>query len=98
MKLLKILLLLILFNLSCTFPLLGPIPMRHWEHMPFFPGGAVMWIVYIILIGLIVYLIVNTQRKAKEESETALDMLKKRYAKGEITKDQFKKMKKDIED
>lgn len=31
-----------------------------------------------------------------EESETALEILKKRYARGEITKDEFQQMKKDI--
>lgn len=31
------------------------------------------------------------------DSETALDILKKRYARGEISKDDFKQMKKDLE-
>jgi len=47
-----------------------------------------------------VYLIVQATRARGPEipfKETPMEILKKRYAKGEITKEQFDKMKKDLE-
>jgi putative membrane protein len=60
--------------------------------------GGFMW---ILIIGLIFVLIwTNTREKDKylpfDKSESAIDILKKRYAKGEITKEQFEQMKKDL--
>jgi putative membrane protein len=60
------------------------------------------WFFWILIIALIFVLIwTNTREKNKyipfDGNETALDILKKRYAKGEITKEQFDQMKKDLD-
>lgn len=68
-------------------------------HNFFFDGmwfGGFFWIVIIVVI---VWLIVDRSNKNRQilpPQETALDILKKRYAKGEITKEQFEQMKKDL--
>ena len=62
-----------------------------------------MPIFWIVIIALCLYFIFG-RSKAKRpwvpgqgfEDETALDILKKRYAKGEINKDEFEQMKRDI--
>jgi len=75
----------------------------------FWMGG--MWIFPIIMIVVmiaVIYLIFgrgnfrppwygsDQYRGMSKESESALDILKKRYAKGEITKDEFEQVKRDI--
>ena len=59
------------------------------------------WIMWILIISLIFVLIwSNTRERDKylpfDKNESPIDILKKRYAKGEITKDQFEQMKKDL--
>jgi putative membrane protein len=67
-----------------------------------FGGMWFGWIFWIILIFLVVWLIVNQNNKSKQnfqpqqQTESALEILKKRYAKGEISKEQYEQMKKDI--
>lgn len=59
------------------------------------------WVMWLLIIGLIFVLIwSNTRERDKylpfDKSESAIDILKKRYAKGEITKEQFQQMKEDL--
>jgi putative membrane protein len=62
-----------------------------------------MPIFWIIVIAVVLYLIFG-RRSARRPwepgpgpaPESALDILKKRYAKGEITRDEFERMKRDI--
>jgi uncharacterized membrane protein len=83
----------------------GPGGMMHgyydgWMHS--WGGGIFMWIIFLIVIGVIVYLIVVAGRSRHyypthgSPGESAQDILKKRYARGEISKDDYERMKKDI--
>jgi putative membrane protein len=78
--------------------------MMHWDGygwgMGF--GWVFMILFWLLLIAGIVLLIrwIQSQGEKKEQgtqsSETALDILKKRYARGEITHDEYERIKKDI--
>src|SRR5512138_238540 len=79
----------------------GPMDGR-WDHMNYGCGfgGMFMWIIFVIIAAVIAYFVIQTLRTKTTgltPDETPLDILKKRYAKGEITKEDFDKMKKDID-
>ena len=66
-------------------------------------GGIGMGIGMIVFWGLLIWLIVWVVREARGRgadgqagSSKALDILKERYAKGEISKEEFEAKKKDI--
>ena len=68
-------------------------------HDFFFGGMWFGWFFWIAIIAIVIWLLVDRSNKTKQNlppQETALDILKKRYAKGEITKEQFEQMKKDL--
>jgi len=64
-------------------------------------GGMFMWMIFLaILVAVVIYWLVRSDKsktKDQPQGETPLDILKKRYAKGEITKDEFEAMKRDLE-
>lgn len=61
----------------------------------------IMPIILIIIALIVVYLLFGRggARSSGENTkpESAMDLLKKRYARGEITKEEFDQMKKDLE-
>jgi putative membrane protein len=67
-----------------------------WWHGPWLGGSIFMVLFWIILILLAFYLIKGVFKKDLHHA-SALDILKKRYAAGEISKEEFEQMKKDIQ-
>ena len=75
-------------------------------HNWFWGGGLWFgWVFWVAIIALIIYLVVNQGNKNRHvhlppsypHQDSPIDILKRRYAKGEITKEQFDQMKKDLE-
>jgi len=99
------------FAVSCLSPLLTACegafncggPEGRWGNMmPYgYRGGMFMWmLLIIILVAVILYWAVkSTKSKGQMDAsvEKPIDILKKRYAKGEITGEEYERMKKDLE-
>ena len=71
----------------------GPYGGGPWIFIHFF-----FWI--LLVVGLVLLIVWIVRQVGRHESgrgeESAFDILKKRYARGEISKEDFDKMKKDI--
>lgn len=66
-----------------------------WGSHNFSFGGILMWLLPILLIVILAYFIFQRHDtfNRNDSAETPLDILKKRYAKGEITHEEFERMK-----
>lgn len=64
-------------------------------------GGMFMGLLFLLFIGLIVYLIVKSTKTTPTEvsfkENTFLEILKRRYARGEINKEEYDRIKKDLQ-
>lgn len=79
--------------------------MPYHDGMYFGPWGwlmmAFMMLFWIVVVGGIVWLVVYLTRRSgrgqgTSAPDSALDILNQRYARGEISKDEYEQMKRDI--
>ena len=77
-------------------------PFCGWPNMMMGGWGTMfMGFFFLLFIGLIAYLIVKSTKTTPTEvsmkENTSLEILKKRYARGEIKKEEYDKIKKDLQ-
>jgi putative membrane protein len=74
--------------------------MMHWGDYGWGMGfGWLFMIIFwaLVILGVVyIFKMISERSRLAEKGETALDILKKRYAKGEISKEEFEKMKNDL--
>jgi putative membrane protein len=63
-------------------------------------GTGIMWLVAIVVIAYLVYKLIKNEKILAPSkivsSKSADDILNERYAKGELTREQYVQMKEDI--
>jgi len=63
-------------------------------------GGMIMMVLFwiVVVVGIVALIkLLFSRSPGKRSSQSALEILRKRYARGEITKEEFENMKKDID-
>ena len=74
----------------------------HWyDHMNWGWGwgGGTMMILWIVVLAAIVYFVARASQRGGAPSappDSAIDILRKRYARGEISKEEFEERKRDL--
>lgn len=76
--------------------------MMHWGNYGWGMGMGFGWLFMVVFWMLVIAGIVFLVRlvaggEKRHPEETALDILKKRYARGEISKEEFEEKKKSVE-
>jgi len=66
-------------------------------HHGWYGYGWVYGIIGLIVFLVVLYFIFRKTETQEKKSDRALEILKERYAKGEITKEEFEEMRKSIE-
>ena len=54
------------------------------------------WLVFLVVVAVVVVRLLRSHEASHSHKTSPLDIAKERYAKGEITKEQFEQLKKDL--
>lgn len=64
--------------------------------MSWFGGSVMMIIFWVVLIWLVVWIVREAKGTNVHHGSQAMNILKERYARGEISKEEFESKKKDL--
>ena len=63
---------------------------RHYDFMAWWPMGIGM-VIWVVIIGLLVWLVVRATNQRSGSSESAEELLRHRFAAGEIDEEEYAK-------
>jgi putative membrane protein len=59
-------------------------------------GMMFIWLIFIIFVIVLIIWLINNRKSSGDKNSSALDKLNKRYAAGEISEEEYQKIKKEI--
>jgi len=62
-------------------------------------GMSLVWLVFLIVVAYLIYKLIKQEKifaPSRQVAKSAEDILSERYAKGELTRDQYMQMKEDL--
>jgi putative membrane protein len=59
-------------------------------------GMGLIWLIFLIVVAYFVYKLIKSERILAPPSSSAENILDERYAKGELTREQYMQMKGDL--